>query len=389
MNLVYYCEIDVFCIGILALILFNLPRSPILKTDQKLYKAAVICSVIYSAMDLLTWAFDGKGNSDIMFFLHLSYMAYFITSVMVAYIWVLYILVKIDDTTVLMRKYAFCLSIPAIVFSLLAISSPLTDIIYNVNANGYYERGNGIYSHWVVCFAYLLLGTCIAIRYAIKETSHTRKQELYPLCIFIIFPAICSVLQILSFGTVLIQVGITFALMLIFIKHQNSQISIDILTNTNNRRQLDRYLDERLAVMKPDDEIFLMMIDLDDFKMINDNFGHLIGDKMLVDFARVLKRTCGQLERGLFLARYGGDEFVIVSCAKQIPEPVKVENLIKTGIENYNFEHEEKARKLSASMGFVKGKLKDFASADEIIKIADERMYAEKSRKKNMVLNVK
>ena len=100
------------------------------------------------------------------------------------------------------------------------------------------------------------------------------------------------------------------------IRTQEGIITVDALTQVNNRYQLEKYTDELFSVYDPADgeKIYLAISDLNKFKSINDNYGHKEGDKALVTVASAMKSACGGTEA--FLARYGGDEFVIIVKSK-------------------------------------------------------------------------
>ncbi len=87
--------------------------------------------------------------------------------------------------------------------------------------------------------------------------------------------------------------------------------SIDPLTKVHNRRALDTHLEAIAALDEQEHQIMMhiLMLDVDDFKRINDTYGHLIGDKVLVLLANILKST---LREGDKVFRYGGEEFVII-----------------------------------------------------------------------------
>ncbi len=87
--------------------------------------------------------------------------------------------------------------------------------------------------------------------------------------------------------------------------------SIDPLTKVHNRRALDTHLEAMAALDEHEHQIMMhiLMLDVDDFKRINDTYGHLIGDKVLILLANILKNT---LREGDKVFRYGGEEFVII-----------------------------------------------------------------------------
>lgn len=103
---------------------------------------------------------------------------------------------------------------------------------------------------------------------------------------------------------------------------------IDNLTGLYNRQGLQNNLDKKFEESKMFTAI--LYIDLDNFKYYNDNFGHEIGDLILVSFANMIKKICG--EKG-FAVRYGGDEFLIIMNLEQQEEAVKVATNIYTSLE--------------------------------------------------------
>ena len=113
---------------------------------------------------------------------------------------------------------------------------------------------------------------------------------------------------------------------------------VDDLTELYNRRYLYQYLPSELkAVQRLDKELSLFMIDVDNFKQVNDAYGHLCGDKILVEIAEILRKSFRQ---GDTVIRYAGDEFVAIlpgakeeiaiNIAKRIVDLLeKPESLIK------------------------------------------------------------
>ena len=87
------------------------------------------------------------------------------------------------------------------------------------------------------------------------------------------------------------------------------QISLAKLTQVNHRQNLPGYMDYKLS--SHDELLFLLMIDVDCFRQINDAYGHLEGDVALVRVARALKAACVPARKRPYIARYGGDEFII------------------------------------------------------------------------------
>lgn len=104
-------------------------------------------------------------------------------------------------------------------------------------------------------------------------------------------------------------------------KRMEELANIDDLTQVSNRRSLDRYM-ERL--MQEGSNFSFVLVDVDNFKYINDTYGHLEGDESLMLIANILTEIFGE-----HVFRYGGDEFAVISFedAKSVAEKMKLVNL--------------------------------------------------------------
>ena len=127
----------------------------------------------------------------------------------------------------------------------------------------------------------------------------------FPLCILIAW-----LLSFLGADVPVISASIMIELLCLYTGTLNQQISIDQLTQVNNRRNLLGYLNYK--VRNHEERLFLFMLDVDRFKSINDTYGHLEGDNALIRTANVLKQACRSFRKRPYIARYGGDEFIVV-----------------------------------------------------------------------------
>jgi diguanylate cyclase (GGDEF)-like protein len=156
---------------------------------------------------------------------------------------------------------------------------------------------------------------------------------------------------------------------------ENSAIT-DYLTGLPNARSLFLQLDRELARCKRDNApLTLMVCDMNGFKKINDRFGHLEGNRVLRLFAQALKDTCREYD---YVARMGGDEFVIIAPGLQADAAAKKVELIRPLARQAGFEvcGEEI---LSLSIG-VAVSPEDGGDAEQLLAQADRRMYVEKQK---------
>ncbi|WP_251977533.1 EAL domain-containing protein [Salinicola avicenniae] len=152
----------------------------------------------------------------------------------------------------------------------------------------------------------------------------------------------------------------------------------DSLTGLNNRRALDQEL-LRYRQRLDSGNDYLLFLDLDHFKVINDSCGHGAGDEVLRDFARILLAS---FEPNDFVARLGGDEFAVIVC-QQLQENVlrNVERL-RYAVSTYAHEHDGQHYGLGVSIGLVvmNGR---FTSIDEVMIAADRACYSAKCNGRN------
>lgn len=153
----------------------------------------------------------------------------------------------------------------------------------------------------------------------------------------------------------------------------------DTLTGVFNRAGFFRFAYEMVdEAREKDKNLFLLFLDLDGLKSINDEYGHEAGD----EFIRAMGKIMSQVHRhGQLLMRYGGDEFVVMALDFSKEDAQDYIAKIRAGIDDYNTKS-KKAYQLDASMGYTLMKPdKDF-DLEELIESADREMYKVKNEKK-------
>ncbi len=157
----------------------------------------------------------------------------------------------------------------------------------------------------------------------------------------------------------------------------------DDLTTLFNRRFINERLPIAIATnLAAGIQACLLMLDIDDFKLINDNYGHLAGDTVLKQFSELLKKDI----RGTkdWVARYGGDEFIIFLNDTSEDEAMKVTERIRRDVEKFEFKVKDNVFKITCSIGV--GCLKEDMDMEAWIHAADKNLYAVKALGGNNVL---
>lgn len=154
------------------------------------------------------------------------------------------------------------------------------------------------------------------------------------------------------------------------------RLSRDSMTGVYNKEYIIEKINE---IQKKEDQFFIAMLDLDNYKNINDKYGHLFGDKVLKDVAWSIQN---ELRDGDFLGRFGGEEFIIVYNKKRLDYVLRSSERIRESIENLKWKN---GAKLTISIGIAKHNLKRNKGYLETIKKADKNLYEAKNKGKNMV----
>lgn len=151
----------------------------------------------------------------------------------------------------------------------------------------------------------------------------------------------------------------------------------DLLTGLYNRYYFNETIVRDIERAKREDErLSFLVLDINDFKKINDTFGHLHGDGILKECASILKRS---VRRSDFLCRYGGDEFIIVTPAPECQDNDELIDRIKVNLDSWNREYATIGYDLSFSMGCaVWERGRDLL---DVIHEADQAMYKDKKNK--------
>jgi diguanylate cyclase (GGDEF)-like protein len=158
----------------------------------------------------------------------------------------------------------------------------------------------------------------------------------------------------------------------------------DDLTGLNNRRYLYAQLPKEIDQARSQQyALWIFMLDIDNYKMINDTYGHLTGDEVLKDLANILKENTKSNDIKI---RYAGDEFAVILPHMEENNVLRVAERLRTKVRMHNFKdrRSQKDIHLTISLGVV-GFPKDAATATELIDIADKALYMSKEKGRDRI----
>ena len=162
-----------------------------------------------------------------------------------------------------------------------------------------------------------------------------------------------------------------------------SELSLtDPLTQLHNRRYFEEYLEREISRLgRSGDGLCLLMIDIDDFKALNDSYGHAAGDEFLKQIARVMNESVRETD---MLARFGGEEFVVVLDGSEISGAMVLAEKLRTSVAESSFiiDDSMRPRRATISIGLAKYK----GSRTDLFSSADAALYRAKDSGKNCVV---
>ena len=296
-------------------------------------------------------------------------LLYFTVNVTFGYIWCLYVVYRMFGSPSRVKRYAKIICAPVVIALLAIWTTPFTGWVFSITKDNVYKRED----YWLVpaiaTVAYVIFG----IGYIYSNRRRINKYMIMPVALIISPIFIGMLIQAFLPGTAIIAMVISISLVGFYATTQSESAYIDRLSGVYNRRYLDDYLtglNENDKNKKIGKTITGIMLDMDKFKQINDNFGHHMGDDAI-----------SQVGKMNFAARYGGDEFIIIT---PMLDSDSIEALMQklTDAANANNDSGEYPYELSFSYGYAQftvGKEKD---SDGFMKRMDDNMYEYKVAKK-------
>lgn len=242
-----------------------------------------------------------------------------------------------------------------------------------------------IFAHWSlpIKIIALILNVGLFVSSSIHASFNGSIIEInhYYLLIFLIFNILASVFAVAR---------TSYHYLTIARKAENTLIHFaetDFLTKLPNRAAFHSFVEKMKEAKEKgkfaeEPNLALLMIDLDNFKNVNDLHGHQLGDLVLIEIGKALKKTTSEHD---FLARYGGEEFVIVRFVETEKRALKYANQVREEIESRTFRFGNVDIKLTISAGVLFKPNSSTLSCDEIITEADKLLYKAKKAGRNRV----
>lgn len=334
--------------------------------DMRLLQQMMVTIGIANISDCCVYYLAGSSNIVIKVLVFLSGSGLFLGNVMIGYLWAKFIMVHMNIPFSDIRRNIYrTIGLISIVLLVINIFYPL---VFSVS-DGRYQRGFA-YIIFLIFAAFYILDSLYLY---VKRVKKNGSLKLFPVHIFLIPVILGVVIQAFFVEIAITWTSIAISVAGIMTALKNEIIFTDCLTGLYNRVYLE-FLHKQ-AWNKKDRWVSGIMIDLNGFKQINDNYGHAEGDLALCIVADLLRKSFS--EYGV-VTRYAGDEFVIML---NTTDDQLIQKIIKSAKKNFVTENEknDKLYQLSASMGYAITNLSN-ETIDDFMNRIDEQMYQDKMK---------
>lgn len=374
MNHYLLVDVNIFSVFILLAIALSI----LVQKNRHAFSTSIFWAMLSGTIVLLLLDSLLLHQSSHRVFMYVLSYSYILLSPLPVCMWVSYFDFQLNDSSERIYKrffYLFPLIVPA-------VCAVVMDLFLHKNffvkySDGYgFQFGGGIWVMGAVIYSLILLSFFLAW----KHKGHLEKRLKWTMVILSIIPVMGALIQIfnhiLPVKWPLVTLSICIAYLFVEIQHEGR----DYLTGLYNRKQLDDFLHYRMRSYGKKGPFSLIIIDLDNFKIINDTYGHKEGDRALVDFARMVSRSVKQND---MVSRFGGDEFIILMDSG---DSTVIDKVLKR-LENRTIEENmrrDTGYKIRFSAGYAVYSPEEYTNARELFHEADMRMYQDKEKSRDI-----
>ena len=335
--------------------------------DGRLFYGMCWLNLALCVVETLSFMLDGTLFWGARALAILANCLLFFLNAVFSFAWVCYVDYKLCGSTARLRRMIPRLAAPAAILCLLAFANLFFPVFFEISPENIYTRRPLVLINYLVTYFYLTCGAVLVWR----QQKKLQKYLFMPVLLFLLPIYLGSLLQLFHYGIALIWVSVALGLTSLYINLQNEESYLDALTGLYNRNYLIRYLNYLSERSRKAGPIQGILLDINQFKQINDTYSHAEGDRVLCLVGQILRRC---VSPKTVVARYGGDEFVILLENAPPSEAQRVRERLAQELARCNAESRAPYR-LSLSLGTAAFTSEDL---DGFLRAMDDGMYAEK-----------
>ncbi len=370
-----HIELNILFFLILVRIAYQSAKKENQQMQRVLFRYTVYGIMFNLALDMIWLIVDGKTFPCGVAINQIVNALFLASAIVIGCVWYLYVLETLGYR--ITHKLALAVMSPAIVFTALNLISIKTGWIFYITEDNVYVRGSLFWLQTAAALSVLLLSLVHCLIRLVNGRKTVPRRVVLNLIGFYIIPVVGTLVSLPITGMPGTWTCADVSIILMYIDSQDQEIVRDTLTGLNNRKMLPAVFEEYTRQQMPGSLLYLYMMDLDDFKRINDTFGHLAGDGALKAASRLFAQSVDG--KRAMVSRVGGDEFLILTLLPDNEAAAEFKNELQARMKQYNEEH-SLPYLLNISVGccaYERGE-----SLEAFMARADEELYREKKVKK-------
>lgn len=364
-------EISIFEFIVMTIVLYN--QIMYIPQNSKYKRVVVELSTSLSLMIFGNGVLSCVNGTNFFGSYYINYVftvIYFLLNGLVPLLWFKFMYIFYDTSP--KKSISQITAIPYLLYLILIFINCFTDILFSINSNNQYQREDGFWLIVILNMTYILASVVVIIL-AITRNRGFRSEGKHIL-LGMLLVALGIVLQLYFWEDSFILLTFLLFMLIVFLRFQNLEMLVDPLTGLGNRRRMQLYIDKLSRKRKG--EFSAIVFDIDDFKDINDLYGHIYGDRVLIVISKILEKSAGN--KKITCIRYGGDEFIVITPKEEVNEFIAK---FKKLLSEFN-DHKEFPSKIDVSIGVSEFTVNSEINMEYIINTADKLMYEKKKLKK-------
>ncbi len=373
-EVLFYVEANIACFAILGLILYKINQGIDRQTSTVILRRLIIVLLGYFFTDSIWVLLEGGYLPRTPIIMYISLIVPYSLIVCSSFFWFAYCEIIQHNKFIITKKGQMIAAIPIIIAVTLIISASFSGVVFYFDEYGRLQYGPLYGIMLLIPVGYMAFASIRGFYRAYHEGRYMDHTVYLVIGVFPLIPIITGVLQVIFLYIPFMCYGATFSVLLVYLTTLENLISMDSLTQVNNRNQMQRYLIRKMRNETPGLSLYLMIVDIDHFREINEAFGHIEGDRALVRVANAMKDACQAHRNRFFVSRYGGDEFIIIAETEYKGEVNWLSDKIRSNVTHMN-EKADSPYELSVCVGIAEYDYSNPVPIPSLIARADTDLY--------------
>lgn len=361
------------------LLLFRIRQKQFGQMHEQMFSMMLATAVVAAAEETLSFLIDGWIFPGCFGIQYLSNILCLGLTAAMGFFWSLFVDYRIYCSMKRLKHKAAVSCVPLLLYVTILISDVFGGgIIFTVNAENCYARGRLGVLTYLVLFIYMAD--------SIVNVHNAKKKGIvpffFPVYCFVVPCIIGTIVQGCFYGITTGWLSVSVAAVFVYLEMQTVNSYMDVTSGLFNRQYMNDQLERAIH---SGNKFYGIMLDVDDFKAINDFYGHTVGDRAIYMVGKILSKS---MFRNASAMRMGGDEFVVLLMNSSEDECKMQMKTIQKNVERFN-QNRSEAFVLSVSMGsaYFHGQSEEefLAQMDESMYEAKRKYHCSKQEKKNIL----